>query len=114
MARKRWVQIDGELVEVGSDYVGEHMHHGRVHGDLHYDGLRATDGTPIDTRTKHREYMKKHGLTTADDFKGEWSKTSQQRAEFYQKAPDPNRPRDIAAAIEKVRKGHRPTRHHLD
>lgn len=34
----------------------------------HYDGLRATDGTPIDTARRHREYMKANGLAVTSDF----------------------------------------------
>lgn len=48
-------------------------------GDRHYDGLVATDGTDISTRTKHREYMKRNGLTMADDFKGTWAKEQKER-----------------------------------
>ena len=49
-------------------------------GDRHYDGLVAPDGkTLIDTRSKHREYMKRNNLTIAEDFKGEWAKAEQQR-----------------------------------
>lgn len=48
-------------------------------GDRHYEGLRAPDGTDIGSRTKHREYMKRHGLTTADDFKSDWKKAAKER-----------------------------------
>ena len=51
-------------------------------GDRHYDGLRAQDGTDISSRSKHREYMKRHGLTTADDYKDSWAKAERQR-EIY-------------------------------
>lgn len=51
-------------------------------GDRHYDGMRAPDGTDISSRTKHRQYMKEKGLTTADDFTGVWGKAQQQR-ELY-------------------------------
>jgi uncharacterized protein (UPF0262 family) len=53
--------------------------------DSHYDGLRATDGTDISTRKKHRDYMKRHGLTTADDYKDSWSKKKIERENYYQK-----------------------------
>ena len=53
-------------------------------GDRHYDGLRAPDGSDISSRTKHREYMRRNGLTTADDFKDTWAKAGQKRAEYYQ------------------------------
>ena len=45
---------------------------GILWGDRGYEGLRTTDGVAIDTRTKHREYMRANGLTTMDDFKGTW------------------------------------------
>lgn len=51
-------------------------------GDRHYDGMRATDGTDISSRTKHREYMKRNGLTTSDDFTGAWQKAEKERAEL--------------------------------
>jgi putative FmdB family regulatory protein len=51
-------------------------------GDRHYDGLRASDGTDISSRSKHREYMKRNGLTTADDFKGAWAKAEKERTNY--------------------------------
>lgn len=47
--------------------------------DRHYEGVRATDGTDIGSRAKRREYMHRHGLADADDFKGQWAKTAQAR-----------------------------------
>jgi hypothetical protein len=40
--------------------------------DRHYDGMRATDGTDISSRAKHRDYMRRNSLTTADDFTDHW------------------------------------------
>ncbi len=34
----------------------------------HYEGLRATDGTLIDTARRHREYLKQTGLAVESDF----------------------------------------------
>jgi len=53
--------------------------------DNHYEGLRATDGTDISTRKKHRDYMKQHGLTTVDDYKDSWAKKKTERENYYQK-----------------------------
>jgi hypothetical protein len=53
-------------------------------GDRHYEGLRATDGTDISTRTKHREYMRQHNLTTIDDYKESWAKAQKERDEYRQ------------------------------
>jgi putative FmdB family regulatory protein len=51
-------------------------------GDRHYDGLRAPDGTDISSRTKHREYMARTGLTTVDDFQSTFAKAEKARREF--------------------------------
>ena len=48
-----------------------------------YEGMQATDGTPINSRAKHREYMRLNGYTTADDYTGFWEKKAKERAEFY-------------------------------
>jgi putative FmdB family regulatory protein len=48
-------------------------------GDRHYDGLRATDGTDISSRTKHREYMKSKGLAMTGDFKDTWASAQKER-----------------------------------
>lgn len=48
-------------------------------GDRHYDGLRASDGRDISSRSKHRAYMREKGLTTADDFKDTWAKAQKER-----------------------------------
>jgi len=57
---------------------------GALWGDRSYDGLKATDGSDIGTRTKHREYMRRHGLTTADDFKDVWAKAQKDRDLYRQ------------------------------
>jgi hypothetical protein len=47
--------------------------------ERHYEGLRAADGTDISTRAKHREYMRRHGLTTVDDFTETWASAQAKR-----------------------------------
>jgi len=59
-----------------------HARHSAQFGDRHYDGLKATDGTPIDSRSKHREYMKRHGLTTTDDYRETWKQAENERIKF--------------------------------
>lgn len=53
--------------------------HAPILMDRFYENTAATDGTDIGSRRKHREYMKRHNLAMADDFKGEWSQASRQR-----------------------------------
>lgn len=105
MTRRRYIQDPQtlELVEVTSDYSATRNDaKNRVHGDLHYDGLRAPDGTDISTRTKHREYMRATGLTTADDFSSSWSKAKEQRQNYMQRGGSVSRS-DIQQAIAKLK-----------
>lgn len=70
-------------------------------GDRHYDGLRATDGTDISSRAKHREYMKARNLTTVDDFKETWAKDAAARNARLA-GSDASRAQDVAAAVQKL------------
>jgi hypothetical protein len=55
------------------------------------------DGTVIHSKKTHREYMKKHDLTTMDDFTGVWAKKAEERARMYE-----GKPFDTAARREAV------------
>jgi len=44
-----------------------------------YENTKATDGSDIGSRTKHREYMKRTGLTVASDYTKTWEKAAEQR-----------------------------------
>lgn len=71
------------MEEIGADWVGTPRL--EIMSDNFYQGGtgRATDGTDISTRAKHREYMKIHGLAVASDFKETRERARQKRAEFY-------------------------------
>lgn len=56
-------------------------HHNAQFGDRHYQGLRAPDGTDIGSRKKHRDYLKRTGLATADDFTESWQRAAVKRRE---------------------------------
>lgn len=107
MARRRWIYVNGVAYEDGVDLVPENplemRPHNRVIGDLHYDGLRATDGTDISTRTKHREYMKRNNLTTMDDFTNTFSEAQKRKAEYTTKGGTVKR-QDIERAIYELQK----------
>jgi hypothetical protein len=77
----RWVYINGVAYEAGEEPTRT-VDSGVLWGDRGYDGLRTTDGVPIDTRTKHREYMRANGLTTMDDFKGAWEQAERRRVAY--------------------------------
>lgn len=57
--RRRYVQINGELIEVGSDYVPE------PRGPLVMPDIQPyrsmIDGRVINSRSSHREHLKAHG-----------------------------------------------------
>jgi hypothetical protein len=74
----------GKLVEVTPHHAPQSARDaGALWGDRHYDGMRATDGTDISTRTRHRAYMKQHNVTTADDFSSTWERSRESREKYY-------------------------------
>lgn len=104
MTRRRYIQdrTTGELIEVTSDYQAPLRNDaGALWGDSSYAGLKATDGTDISTRTKHREYMRANNLTTVDDFKDTWAKAQEQRERYYTQGGSFSR-RDIERAIHQL------------
>lgn len=104
MSRKRWVYIDGEALEVDRDYVAPvnpHTSDGALWNDRSYDGLRATDGTDISSRSKHREYMRINGLCTIDDFK-ESNKQAQKARDVYRTRGGTVTRDDVARAIHQL------------
>lgn len=104
MTRRRYIQDrhTGELIEVTSDYQAPLRNDaGALWGDRHYDGARATDGTDISTRSKHREYMRLNNVTTVDDFKDTWAKAREQRERLYTQGGTFSR-RDVERAIHQL------------
>lgn len=86
MPRQRWVyrkdETTGEVraIEVDTGYTGAERRAPVTTEALVYGNAgRATDGTPIDSRTKHRDYMKQHGLAMATDYTETWSKAEAAR-----------------------------------
>jgi hypothetical protein len=106
MARRRfvWSKEADALVEVSPDYEqpGRLNADGTLWNDRHYDGLKASDGTDISSRTKHREYMKANGLTTIDDFKGVWENAAKERADYYTGKKGTVNKTDIEFAIHQL------------
>lgn len=89
MSRRRFIQdpVTFELIEVTADFVPpareSAKNRGALWNDRHYDGVQATDGTDISTRRKHREYMKRHNLTTTDDFRQTWAQAQKTRENYF-------------------------------
>jgi hypothetical protein len=113
MTRRRfvWSPDDDRLVEVTPDYEQPHRDaRDNFTSDAIYDGLQATDGADISTRKKHREYMKKNGLTTVDDFEGVWAKSRKERDDYYTGKRGSVTKDDIARAIHQLQEGSRKRR----
>lgn len=96
--RRRFIQINGELVEVSPDYVAEPRNHdGVLWNDRSYQDMNDPRFT---SRSQHREYMKRNGLATVDDFKGDFARAERERAAYY-RGEDASRRADIARALER-------------
>jgi hypothetical protein len=107
--RRCYVSINGVLYEKGVDVIPGSQEaslqrsDSALWGDRHYDGMRAQDGSDISTRSKHREYMKRHGLTTCDDYKNEWKRAADVRADVSTTGGDHRaRREDVARAVYEV------------
>ena len=100
--KRRYVQIDGVLYESDAAPAPSREARSYVVGDRHYLGLRAPDRnrTPIDSRVKHREYMKRHDLSTMDDWKETWQKAAQERSKRLE-GYDPSRKADVVQTLRK-------------
>ena len=107
MARSKWIW-DTRLHKLGpyDEYVPEEQAiNAPIMVDRFYEGARATDGTDIGSRRKHRDYMRAHNLTTADDFKGEWTKAQSAREDLKRgRLPDKGRREAIARALYRMDK----------
>jgi hypothetical protein len=66
--RYRWDDEAQALVEIDADYTGAERRAQTSTEELTYGGMRATDGTPINTKRRHREYLKAVGGAMASDF----------------------------------------------
>tara|TARA_R110000868_G_scaffold96393_3_gene265185 strand:- start:648 stop:974 length:327 start_codon:yes stop_codon:yes gene_type:complete len=104
MTKRRWVQDSqtGELIEVTADYLPEmQADAGALWGDRHYDGLQASDGTDISSRSKQRDYMRVNNLTTADDYKDSWVQSRVKRDRLFTEGGTFSK-RDIERAISQL------------
>ena len=98
MTRRRYIQVNGELIEVPLNYVPPPKNSDAV---LWNDRSYQDANDPrFASRTQHREFMKRHGLTTVDDFKEHFAREEQRRAQVLQ-GKDISRREDIARALEK-------------
>ena len=106
--RKRYFQIDGELFEVTADYTAP-PRGGGASGDsaLWNDRIYQDCNDPrFSSRTQHRDYMRRNGLTTVDDFKDHWKRAEAKRLEYRTTGRDPTRLQHIIDAVHKLESRH--------
>lgn len=66
--RGRFVYRDGQAVRVGEDWTDAERRAQTATEELLYGGGKATDGTPINSRKRFKEYLRQNGLTHASDY----------------------------------------------
>lgn len=98
--RRRFVQIDGELVEVAQDWSGPSRQ--RTDAVLWNDRLYQDANDPrFFSRTQHREYMRRNGVTTTDDFTNSFKEAEKRKIEAKQ-GVDKTRKQDIVEALRRL------------
>lgn len=103
MAKRRFVQdpVTLELIEVGDDYVSDR---GTSTDSILWNDRQYQDigDRRFASRSQHREYMKRHGLTTSDDFTNQWKEADKRRHEVASGVDRSRRPA-IIEAYQKLR-----------
>ena len=61
--------------------------------------FKAPDGTVINSRRKHRDYMRRHNLTTMDDYTQTWEQAAKRRADYCEGRHDRHERRE---AVERA------------
>lgn len=111
--RRRFVydRDSGAVVEVASQAEREHQARNAFTSEAIYDGLCAPDGADISTRSKHREYMRRNNLTTADDYTQSWADAAKARAAYFTEGKGGAVSRqDVARAIYELETGRKAQR----
>jgi hypothetical protein len=101
-----WSPEEGKLVEGPGPRRTDGSGDGWRFSDRIYSGapFKGVDGTIIDSKRKHREYMKRHNLATVDDFKGTWDRKAKEREAVFTGRHDKQQRREaVARAMEKAR-----------
>ena len=106
MARRRWIQIDGKLVEVSADYQPVSnlaADAGVLWNDRAYQDM---GDARFSSRSQHREYMRVNGLTTFDDNREGFKQAEKKRIDL-KNGIDPSRKQQIEKAIYQINNSRR-------
>lgn len=85
---KRWVYTQNgrplpEPIEVTQDYEPPADATVPLVTDRYLEGERTPDGVDISSRRKRDEYMRREGVTHANDYRQQLAKAKEKRAEFF-------------------------------
>lgn len=108
MSRRKWVQIDGQLIEVDPKTYAP-MSRGTVAryyvSDSWMDGTRSPiDGADIGSRTKLREHMRAHSVIDHAEAVQEASIQRSRSVQEFQRS----RKQDLITALERTSAGYKP------
>lgn len=108
-ARYWWNPETKQLEQISSDWRPSTGPSLRSEEEVYGSLPPATDGTRLDTRKRHREYLKRNNLTIADDFKSTWEKANESRERMSRGDFDHERRRETIGrvAYELEKKGRR-------
>jgi len=85
--QKLLVQVSGDWKPTKrTDAVDRYVEDARLYGN---GGVAPGTNVLINTKRRHREYMRQHGLTTADDCKETWAKAEAERERVRAFGTDP-------------------------
>lgn len=76
-----WDEAQGKLVDAASYVPPSEAKDAPILSGRFYEdaGPSPVDGSEINSRRKHREHMRRHGLAMAGDFEQSWSKAEARR-----------------------------------
>jgi len=110
MTRKSWVWCENRKTLIPKEeFYDAPLEKGPlVCGDIQ-EFVSTVDGSIITGRAALREHNKRNGVTYAEDFKDQWAKQAQERADYLAgRGKRTIRGEHIKEAIEKLRSGYRP------
>ena len=98
-----WNTVEKRLVPAGYVEDRKALDAPVMAGRFYENAKSPIDGSDIGSRSRHRDHMKRHNVTTADDFKGEWNKADRDREQIRKGGYDAkSRREDVARAWHQV------------
>lgn len=105
MSRWRYDKDSKSMVEIGSDWTDTERRAPVATEELVYGNVGpATDGAPLNSRRKHRDYLQQNNLALASDYTETWKQAAKRREDFFAGRHKHEGLREaIGRAVDKVR-----------